>query len=206
MQTAFRALSKAPVVNLSVQLEAELAALTLSLDDPNVDLQRSLEGLAEHVKLAITSFIGVSMSVTTAGRPITISALDEGADLADIRSSLMVRIGQPENTDPASQPIEAIFYAAALGAFVDLAADLAWIISDSRQTFPLDSHLDGAALRLASSGISGLTLINQALGVLIGRGHTPEQAQVELDELSDRAEVDRSTAASFILNDRADPD
>lgn len=45
-----------------------------------------------------------------------------------------------------------------------------------------------------------MSVINQAIGVLIGRGHTPAQARRELDTQADRGGTDRHTAARFILD------
>jgi len=43
------------------------------------------------------------------------------------------------------------------------------------------------------------SLINQAIGMLIARGHTPEQADRKLDAHAARDGVDRHIAARLIL-------
>jgi len=41
--------------------------------------------------------------------------------------------------------------------------------------------------------------VHQAMGVLIGRGRTPEQAEAEIDALAARTGLDRPNAADVIL-------
>ena len=89
-----------------------------------------------------------------------------------------------------------ILYAGTPGAFTDLAADLAWLSGRDLSDFALDQHLtdlDG------HDGLAALSLINQAIGALIANGHTPEQADRELNDRAGRAGVDRRVAATHIL-------
>lgn len=63
----------------------------------------------------------------------------------------------------------------------------------------LDQHLTisvdaGSAVTLQAAGA-----INQALGVLIGLGHTPEQADLELDACAAHSGMDRHGTAALIL-------
>jgi hypothetical protein len=88
------------------------------------------------------------------------------------------------------------------GAFVDLATDLSWLTGDGLNRGPggfvLDEDLtphDPAA----PSGLKALSIIEQAIGLLIGRGNTPEQALQHLDLLAADTRVDRLAAAGAIL-------
>jgi hypothetical protein len=92
-----------------------------------------------------------------------------------------------------------ILYAGSPGAFVDLAADLAWLTARSLSDFILDQHLTPAAGSLQEGQLRAASAINQALGVLIGRGYTPQQAHGELDTQAAHAGTDRHTAACHIL-------
>jgi hypothetical protein len=50
-----------------------------------------------------------------------------------------------------------------------------------------------------TASISDLTIINQAVGVLIGRGVTPEQAQHQLNLDAARDNIDITAAARAVL-------
>ena len=93
-----------------------------------------------------------------------------------------------------------IFYARTPGTFVDLAADLAWLTGRPPSDFALDQHLSVPAGSDAGTSLRAASVINQAIGVLIGRGYTPRQAHSKLDTQADRAGTDRYTAAQFILD------
>ena len=49
-------------------------------------------------------------------------------------------------------------------------------------------------------GVQGWSLINQAVGVLVGRGYTPERAILEIDARAAAAGHSRSDAAEVILS------
>jgi hypothetical protein len=73
------------------------------------------------------------------------------------------------------------FYASTPGTFVDLAADLAFALdSDIR----LDEDIPPALLS-GLTGVSKLSAINKAVGVLISHGHTLDSAQRELRHIAD---------------------
>ncbi len=93
-----------------------------------------------------------------------------------------------------------IFYAATPGAFVDLTADLAWLTGRPPSEFALDQHLSAPAGSDAATHLRTTSVINQAIGVLIGRGYTPRQAHSKLDTQADGARTDRYAAAQFILD------
>lgn len=72
-----------------------------------------------------------------------------------------------------------MFYAYTPGAFVDLAAD-AMADRPNPGAVVLDVHLDdpdGARPVSGSAGWSETAVVNQATGVLLGRGYTPGQAR-----------------------------
>jgi hypothetical protein len=64
--------------------------------------------------------------------------------------------------------------------------------------FVLDQHrtVPEAA---GPSSVRSVSLINQAIGVLIAQGYPPERAHRELDARSARAGVDRDVGAQRIL-------
>src|SRR5882762_5052038 len=75
-----------PLVEITAALAADLAALTEALDEPGADLGRTLRQLAADAKLAVGSFLGLTVRAAVSGQPIELSTLDGAA--AQVRSSL----------------------------------------------------------------------------------------------------------------------
>jgi hypothetical protein len=179
-------------------MAAALAILTEALDEPGTDIAHSLHRLTLDAAAAVTSYLGLSVVVSHRDPPFTVTALADGALAGDIRTSLHLSLPGP--SDPQNLPAVAIIlYAGSPGAFVDLAADLAWLTARSLSDFILDQHLTLAAGSLPDGQLRAASAINQALGVLIGRGHTPQQAHGELDTQAAHAGTDRHIAACHIL-------
>lgn len=65
--------------------------------------------------------------------------------------------------------------------------------------FALDQHLTIPAEPAAVTGLAALSEVNQAIGVLIARGRTVEQAERELDAGAANARIARRTLAQQIL-------
>jgi hypothetical protein len=107
----------------------------------------------------------------------------------------------------ASPSVALILYAETPGTFVDLAADLAWLTRRPPGDFALDQHLTVPGGSNGGTSLRAASVINQAIGVVIGRGYTPRQAHSELDNQAARARTDRHTAAQVILDSltAADP-
>ena len=181
-------------MEITAALAADLAALTEALDEPGADLARTLRQLAADAKLAVGSYLGLTVRAAVSGQPIALSTLD-GAS-AQVRTSLMIPLSP--DVDGAAA-IGVILYAGTAGAFTDLAADLAWLSGRDLNDFALDRHLTTPAGPDGHDGLAALSLINQAIGMLIAHGHTPEQADRELDDRAAQAGVDRHAAATQVL-------
>jgi len=163
---------------LSDALTAQLDALTAALDDPGTDLETILDVLGDDLSAAVSSFLGLRMTLQLDGCPVTLTALD--ADLAlTAGASLTLPLGRSTGEGPDGA---VVFYARHPGAFVDLAADLQRVHDLDGQVY-LDGHLPNAGDQPHRAGITGLaelSVVNQAIGVLITRGHTPAEAHAEL--------------------------
>jgi hypothetical protein len=130
--------------------------------------------------------------------PFTFSTVEDGA-ADDVRTSL--RLTLPGVGDGRASPsVALILYARTPGTFVDLTADLAWLTGRPPSDFALDQHLSVPAGSDAGTYLRAASVINQAIGVLIGRGYSPGQAHRELDTQADSAGTDRHTTAQFILD------
>jgi hypothetical protein len=185
-------------VSNTAAVAAELEILTAALDEPGVDVAHSLRQLALDTAAAISTYLGLSVLVSSSEPPFAFTALAAGVVAGDIRTSLRVVV--PRVGNGADRPTVAVhLYAGSPGAFVDLAADLAWQTARPPTDFVLDQHLSIPSPSEPGTQVHAASLINQAIGVLIGRGYTPEQAHLQLDTQAADARTDRRAAAQLVL-------
>ncbi len=173
-------------MGLTPTLATGLTLLSEALGDPDVDLRASLEALAGTVCSAVPSCIGMTVRVigVAPGLRFTFWGV-EGAEPDPVPaagSSVVV----PMTSGPAPRA-EIVLYAATPGAFVDLAADLSVLTSTPLPEVVVDRHLDGACRLAQSTDVGRLvdaSVVEQAVGALLGRGWTHEEAR---QALGDRA-------------------
>ena len=185
-------------MKIGAALAADLGILTAALDEPGADVLHSLHQLGVDAQAAVPTYLGLSVTVDGSDPRFTFTTLEDGtAD--DIHTSL--RLTLPGVGDGRASPsVALILYAGTPGTFVDLTADLAWITGRPPSDFALDQHLSVPAGSDSGTYLRAASVINQAIGVLIGRGHTPAHAHRELDTQADSAGTDRHTTAQFILD------
>lgn len=186
-------------MKISAAVAADLGILTAALDEPGADVLHSLHQLGVDAQAAVPSYLGLSMTFDGSDPPFTFTTLDDGtAD--NVRTSLrltpLARVGDGR----AAPSVALILYAETPGTFVDLTADLAWLTGRPPSDFALDQHRSAPAGSDAGTSLRAASVINQAIGVLIGRGYTPRQAHSKLDTQADGAGTDRYTTAQFILD------
>ena len=185
-------------MKISAALAADLGILSAALDEPAADVPHSLRRLGVDARAAVPTFLGLSVTVDGSDPSFTFTIFEE--DAADgVRTSL--RLTLPGVGDGwASPSVALILYAGTPGTFVDLAADLTWLTGRPPSDFALDQHLSVPAGSDAGTSLRAASVINQAIGVLIGRGYTPRQAHSKLDTQADRAGTDRYTTAQSVLD------
>jgi hypothetical protein len=187
-------------VEITAALAADLSTLTEALDDSDVDVADTLRRLSAAAALAVRTYLGLTVTSVLAAGEVTLTALELGTVPGDIRTSL--RLPMPRTSDDGPAPLVSVtFYAAEPGAFIDLAADLAWLTGRSLTDLVLDRHLVLPKALDAPSGVAVTALIDQAIGVLIGHGYTPQQAHRELDARAERLGGDRHGSAKDILTE-----
>jgi len=192
-------------MKIGAALAADLDILTAALDDPGADLLHTLHQLGVDVQATVRAYLGLSVTVAGSDPPFTFTVLEDGAAAADVRTSLWLTLpgdgdGDGVGDGRAAPSVALILYAGTPGTFVDLTADLAWLTGRPPSDFVLDQHLSGPARPDARIYLRTASVINQAIGVLIGRGYTPEQAHRELDGHADNASTERHTTAQLILD------
>ncbi len=154
-----------------------LTLLSDALDDPFTDLEAVLTVLTDDLAGAVPLYLGLTITLHIEGSPVIISTLD--ADDTPIRASLLLSmLPTPDSTDTGN----VVFYSGTAGSFDDLADDARWIFN--LDGYPvLDSHLTPVGVRAdpcCVHGLSAFSDINQAIGVLVEDGLTPDDARTEL--------------------------
>ena len=182
-------------MDISSALAADLALVTDALDDPRADVAESVRQLAADALLAVPSFLGLTVVVSGADPSHQFTTMVGTTRAEDIRSSLLMPALAPDPGTTA-RTVEVILYAGNPGAFVDLATDLAWMTGSADDVFALDRHLSPIPLPDGQRTLEAESLVNQAIGVLIGDGLDHDAALRELDA---RAGGDRLAAAEAVL-------
>jgi hypothetical protein len=98
-----------------------------------------------------------------------------------------------------------VFYAASGGALVDLAADLGWLL-DLRDDLALDGHLRPDDRHRVTSGLGEVSVVQQAVGLLIDRGRTPQAARDELEHASRETATPVHEVAAHVIRDAQSTD
>jgi hypothetical protein len=184
---------------------AALGVLTDALDEPGTDIVHSLQQLALAAAATIPTYRGLSVVVPHSDPPFTVTTLADGVKAADIRTSLQVLL-PTMGADHDAATVAVILYAAAPGTFVDLAADLAWLTGRPMSEVTLDGHLTVPDAADMGAQLHAASVINQAIGVLIGRGYTPRRAHRHLDIQAATKGTDRHAIAQLILGGVIDID
>jgi hypothetical protein len=190
-------------MKLSPRTAAELAALNETFEEPAFDLVQSLTRFSDEVRLAVPSYLGLSVVMTAPTSRTAIDVIDEASHVLGVRSSLMIpaslALAKVLSTGSLQPEIALIVYASRAGALVDLAADLGWLTSIGLPGFALDEHLDGPGP--VDGSLTESSLINQAIGALLAQGLPPEAAERAVIARAESAGTSRAAAALAILED-----
>ena len=194
-------------MEITAAVAADLAALTEALDEPDADFAMLLHQLAADAKVAVGTFVGLTIRMIIGDQPSNLTVFEDAAASGDIKASMLIPMHGIVDGARAETTIDLILYAGAPGAFTDLAADLAWLSGLDLVDFTLNQHLI-IPERDEVDGLFARSLIDQAIGMLIALGSTPEQAERELAARAVRDGLDRHIAARQILTsaDGAAPD
>jgi hypothetical protein len=207
-------------VDVPADLLSHVTQLAASIGVDTDVLHVPLLALARVLRTAVPSYRGLQLTVVHSGQPVTMTDMvpveADGVVLTSLRVPLTAM-------DSAYNPdSRVIFYAGKPGALVDLAADLAYVLKTSvlTKSDQLDSNGDGRAqpgrvqtgrvlvldadvpaARTASGlfGLSELSAVNRAVGIMIDRGHEPDHAYEALRRQATAAGVEVHVFASQML-------
>lgn len=178
------------------QTSALLEHLSAALEGSGDDLTAIFTVLIDDLTEAVPSFAGLAVTVVAAGEPVTVAAIDVPAAA---RASMLLPLHLISDL-PA--PSSLLFYAAQPGAFADLAAEARTTYSLDGQV-KVDGHLpapDPHSTTDAAAAAEGRSTVNQAIGVLIDRGHLPEYARQAIAARAAAAGVPELQVAADILD------
>ncbi len=180
-------------MDMSAGLASDLTRLTEALAYPETDVAGLVRSLHDTLTTAISSALGLSITVQVGGVAVCVSTLDRGGPSAG--TSLEVPLSLWSDIAPETR---VVLYAATPGALVDLAADLGWLLG-YEDVLTLDAHLPPRRADEAITGLHELSVIHQAFGVLITRGRSPEAAREELDQAAIASETTVDVIAERLI-------
>lgn len=192
-------------MNTPVEPPADLRSLTDALDQLGIDLEGLLRALLEDIRLAVPSYLGLTITSIIDGYPVTLTALDTDTDTDTISASVMLPLTALDSAEVGST---IVFYARNAGAFVDFAADVCYALGIEAAQVVLDDHLSAPVdtFRATAPGghahLSGLHRVsqhNQAIGILLAEGFLPEHAAAELHRRAQRDGISTSAAAQQLI-------
>lgn len=181
-------------MGVTPSLAARLQLLSDALGGPPGLLEEALRDFGDAVRAAVSSYIGMTVTGRGPTARLGFTLWHDGERPASVRASLKLPL-------PGRGGIGIVLYAANPGAFVDLAADLAVLTGRPLAEVAVDEHLHGVEDAATESTLLDASALDQAVGVLLGSGWTPEQALRALDERGRRRSSDGPAAARELLSD-----
>jgi nucleotide-binding universal stress UspA family protein len=154
-----------------------------------------LNRLATDLARAVPSLLAVSVTLRRLGREVPVTALAPEAQAAHVLSSLAVPLTAGEPADVL------VVRAGDAGAFLLLADDLAGLLGAGYAPLEIDGHLSLPAGPANSfeAAIAELSVVNQAIGVLLDRGATPEAGLADLHRRAVKTETSVTRVSQQVL-------
>jgi hypothetical protein len=207
-------------VEVPADLLSHVTQLAASIDVDTDVLHVPLLALARDLRAAVPSYRGLQLTVVHSEQPVTMTDMvPVGADGVVLTSLRVPLIAVESAYDPDSR---VIFYAGKPGALVDLAADLAYVLKTSALTkseqlvwngdgraqpghlqtgrvLVLDADVPAARAASGLFGLSELSAVNRAVGIMIDRGDDPDHAYEALRREATGAGVEVHVFAARML-------
>ncbi len=165
-------------MDISTSISTDLSAFLIDLDPAGPDVLEALAGLRRDLVATVPSFQGLRLVLQFDGTPIALTLADGSLPpVTTLRLQLWWL-----STDQGASSIT--FFAAVPGAFVDLAADLSYGLRLPEGVITLDQSSRAVLSEVLASGLSGLsdlTALNRAIGMLLEHGYTEVRARAELN-------------------------
>jgi hypothetical protein len=190
-------------VDLPAALLAHLKDLTASVGQDDQDLDDTLTALTAALKSTATTYCGLRLTIVENQWPITLTAFTDGhdADGHDVPAGTSLRLPLALVSPAVDHGSRVVFFAVTPGAFIDLAADLSYVLGGTpvsqaspaadgddhrdhgeagldghRRVIELDVDLPLLSRVSGLTGLAELTVLNRAIGMLVAQGRDIEQA------------------------------
>jgi hypothetical protein len=162
---------------ISDAMAADLRALAeATADEDGVDLRASLNDLCRSTDVAVRGFLGLALTVDHPAGQVTLTALRPAAETTAVTTSLHMVLSQCAGGEPEST---VTLFARLPGAFDLLAGDLKRLSPQHGRVSSRDAHLR-LPPEAERHSVAQLSIVNQAVGILIARGWTLDDAREEL--------------------------
>ena len=162
---------------ISDAMAADLRALAeATADEDSVDLRASLIDLCRSADVAVRGFFGLALSVDHPAGRVTLTALRPAAETTAVASSLHMVLSRCAGGEPEST---VTLFAALPGAFDLLAGDLNRLSPQHGRLSSRNAHLR-LPPEAERHSVAQLSIVNQAVGILIAQGWTLDDARKEL--------------------------
>jgi hypothetical protein len=213
-------------VDLPAALLAHLKDLTASIGQDGQDLDDALTALTAALNSTAATYCGLRLTIVENQWLITLTAFTDGHDANghDVPVGTSLRLPLALVSPAVDHGSRVVFFAVTPGAFIDLAADLSYVlggipVSQASPPADGDDHRDhgGAGLdghrraieldldlplpsRVSGlTGLAELTVLNRAIGMLVAQGNDIEQAHQLLRRDAAAAGVEPHVYAARIL-------
>ena len=213
-------------MDLPAALLAHLKDLTASIGQDGQDLNDTLTALTAALNSTAATYCGLRLTIVENQWLITLTAFTDGHDANghDVPVGTSLRLPLALVSPAVDHGSRVVFFAVTPGAFIDLAADLSYVlggipVSQASPPADGDDHRDhgGAGLdghrraieldldlplpsRVSGlTGLAELTVLNRAIGMLVAQGNDIEQAHQLLRRDAAAAGVEPHVYAARIL-------
>jgi hypothetical protein len=193
-------------VDGSTALLIHLADLASTVETDAAVLHAPLGALVGDLGVAIPSYRGLQLTIVESGQPVTLTDLSPKPDEAPATMLTSLRVPLSLMGPEYASDSRVIFYAGTPGALVDLAADLAYVLETSMTTFEpedgllvLDADLPPSTDISGLTGLSELSAVSRAVGILIDGGDIPDDAYDTLRRGAADAGVETHVYAARLL-------
>jgi hypothetical protein len=189
------------------------------------ELQLSLNVLGSDLAALVPSYAGLSLTVVVEEQPVTLGAMVQGTPTALTSTAVPSPEAVPSPTagpSPAKGGASAttvlsslafllapstegrtgaqlVFYAREPGALAALALNLSEVQGVARRDVEVDRHLSPPA-RSGIAGVEELSLVNRAVGVLVGRGRTVTDARRHLRLTAQESDLQEFQVAAYLVS------